>query len=63
MGDIRPKGKVLKSKGGTQLTGVDNNTRTILSMDIGPKTLKGSGSGKITKNVKSAIAQVNAKKP
>jgi len=63
MSDIRPKGKDLKSKGGVRLTGVDNNTRTILDMGIGPKTLKGGGSGKITKNIQATISQANAKKP
>jgi len=62
VGDIRPKGKVVKSKGGVNLTTVDNGTRTILDMGIGIKPLK-SGSGKITKNIQATIAQANAKKP
>lgn len=62
-GDLRPKGKIVKSKGGVHLTEVDAGTRVIMSMDIGPKTLKGQGSGKITKNVQGAISQANAKMP
>ena len=45
------------------ITKVDNDTRTILHMDIGPKVLKGSGSGKITSDIKGAIAQANKKCP
>lgn len=62
MGDIRPKGKVVKTKGGVRQTVVDAGTRDILDMGIGIKPLK-SGSGKITKNIQATIAQANAKKP
>lgn len=61
-GDLHPsKAKPGKSIGGTHLSVVDNDTRTILHMDIGPKTLKGGGSGKITKDIQGAIAQANKK--
>ena len=60
-GDLQPKGSKGKSIGGTHITTCDNDTRTILHMDIGPKTLKGGGSGKITKDIQGAIAQANKK--
>lgn len=63
-GDLHPhKAKAGKSIGGTHCSRVDNDTRTILHMDIGPKTLRGAGSGKITKDINGAMAQANKKMP
>ena len=57
--DIFPKGKKVKSLGNTHLITTDSDTRTILAQGIGPKSLKGSGSGKITSNVNATKAQAN----
>ena len=63
-GDLHPKrGTIVKSVGGTHLTEMDNKTRVSLHMDIGPKKLKGAGSGKITSDIKGAMGQANKKMP
>ena len=60
--DIRPKGKKT-SMGGVHNTKVDNDTRSIVSMDIKPKTLSGAGSGKPTSSIKDLMSTANKRIP
>lgn len=61
MPDHNPKKNVVMQKGGTKLTSHDNNTRTILAMDIGPKTISGSGSGSPKSTQQSIKSALNKK--
>ena len=63
MGDIHPKGKVVKEKAGVRQTLMDNGTRDSLSMSIDPQTLTGAGSGKTHSSISSAIDALNKKLP
>lgn len=60
MGDIIPKGPK-KSKAGAHIVSTDNDTRTMLAMEIGPKNPNASGSGRVTKSIEDVKAKLNSK--